>query len=41
VNAADNYQKDKSQKYIKVVIDEKEKSISVENDGRGLLIFTS
>lgn len=35
VNAADNYQKDKTQKYIKVVIDTKTHSISVENDGRG------
>ena len=36
VNAADNFQRDPSQTYIKVVIDDKAGSVSVENDGRSL-----
>lgn len=36
VNAADNYQRDKSQKYIKVDIDATNNVISVTNDGRGI-----
>ncbi|CAE8717715.1 unnamed protein product, partial [Polarella glacialis] len=36
VNAADNYTRAAGQSYIKVCIDEKAGSISVENDGNGL-----
>lgn len=36
VNAADNYQRDPSMKYIKVVINPEENLISVENDGAGI-----
>lgn len=36
VNAADNYQRDSSMKYIKVVINAEENLISVENDGDGI-----
>jgi len=36
VNAADNFVKDSTQTYVKVVINEKEGWISVENNGHGL-----
>lgn len=49
VNAADNKQRDKSMKCIKVVVDREKGEISVENDGAGIpieihevrLIYTS
>ena len=36
VNAADNYQNDKSMKYIKVTIDRAKNTIKVKNDGKGI-----
>eukprot|EP00913_Durusdinium_trenchii_P024114 g22647.t1 len=36
VNAADNYVRDNSQTYVKVTINEKEGSVTVENNGKGL-----
>ena len=38
VNAADNYQNDKSMKYIKVEIDRKNNRIKVKNGGKGIPI---
>ena len=38
VNAADNYQNDKSMKYIKVTIDRDKNTIKVKNGGRGIPI---
>ena len=38
VNAADNYQNDKSMKYIKVDIDRKNNRIKVKNGGKGIPI---
>ena len=38
VNAADNYQNDKSMKYIKVTIDREKNTIKVKNGGRGIPI---
>lgn len=38
VNAADNYQRDKSMSYIKVTIDQKNNRISVTNNGKGIPI---
>ena len=38
VNAADNYQNDKSMKYIKVTIDRGKNTIKVKNGGRGIPI---
>ena len=36
VNAADNKQRDKTQKNIRVVVDREKGEISVENDGAGI-----
>jgi DNA topoisomerase-2 len=36
VNAADNYQNDKSMKYIKVTMDRAKNTIKVKNDGKGI-----
>ena len=38
VNAADNYQNDKSMKYIKVTIDRDKNTIKIKNGGRGIPI---
>ena len=38
VNAADNYQNDKTMKYIKVTIDRKNNTIKVKNGGKGIPI---
>jgi DNA topoisomerase-2 len=38
VNAADNYQKDKTQTKIEVTIDKESNEITVRNDGRGILL---
>ena len=38
VNAADNYQNDKSMTYIKVKIDREKNTIKVKNDGKGIPI---
>ena len=38
VNAADNYQNDKSMKYIKVDIKQKENKIKIKNGGKGIPI---
>ncbi|KYQ93901.1 DNA topoisomerase II [Tieghemostelium lacteum] len=38
VNAADNYQRDKSMSFIKVDIDPNQDSISITNDGKGIPI---
>ena len=38
VNAADNKQRDKNMKCIKVVVDREKGEISVENDGAGIPI---
>ena len=38
VNAADNYQRDKSMTYIKVTIDQNKNQISVKNDGKGIQV---
>ena len=38
VNAADNYQRDKSMKFIKVDIDQEKNVISIKNGGRGIPI---
>ena len=36
VNAADNYQRDRKMNLLKVFIDEKEGSVSVHNNGKGI-----
>ena len=38
VNAADNKQRDKNMKNIRVVIDREKGEISVENDGEGIAV---
>jgi DNA topoisomerase-2 len=38
VNAADNFQRDKSMTYLKVTIDQEKNEISVKNDGKGIQV---